>query len=430
MLLPRSRQVRFGGGWVIGERTLNSALQAREYVSSADVGLLLASCRAGVDDDPGVRIDASLLDGVDEQRFLDLIDRHQLAGVVYRALSHLREQASCADLIDKLARRAKQNTRRALLQTAELQAIQAGLKSHGIECLFYKGPVLAAQAYGGLALRHAGDLDLLIDRDRVDVAVGVIEALGYQRTSPGFELNSAQRRVYFSHFPDYEFLHPEHGLRVELHWRLFANPRLVPSAECELAAPVESASVAGHPAGSMGWQESLLYLSAHGAKHAWFRLFWLVDIHVLLQARAIDEQIGLSERARELGVERMWLQAAMLVRRLFGTPLHPRVIDEARSERGVAQLVGVALDAIRIGEPHCVVSGATDTGTVLTKFRYFITLRADARYRWSVLIAGQVSLTDWQEIQLPERLFFLYRLLRLPLWLRRRLRSSRRGGAR
>ncbi len=46
----------------------------------------------------------------------------------------------------------------------ELQRILDIFKSHGITAIPYKGPVLAIQAYGNLAFREFGDLDIFIQK--------------------------------------------------------------------------------------------------------------------------------------------------------------------------------------------------------------------------------------------------------------------------
>lgn len=74
-------------------------------------------------------------------------------------------------------------------------------------------------------------------------------------------------------------MHGASGIIVELHWRLTNNPRLLPPE----AARSRQKIVLGDFAGvTLGPDDLLLYLSVRGAKHHWFRLKWLADVHALL----------------------------------------------------------------------------------------------------------------------------------------------------
>src|SRR6185503_4628095 len=56
------------------------------------------------------------------------------------------------------------------------------LRDHGVRVAIFKGAVLAQLAYGEVALRQAGDIDILIDRQHFTEAQSVLESLGYEMT--------------------------------------------------------------------------------------------------------------------------------------------------------------------------------------------------------------------------------------------------------
>src|SRR5205085_1153465 len=64
-------------------------------------------------------------------------------------------------------------------------------KAH-IQAIPFKGPTLAATAYGDLSLRQAGDLDLLVHRSDIVRAADLLEALGHRPFFPTSTPREAQ----------------------------------------------------------------------------------------------------------------------------------------------------------------------------------------------------------------------------------------------
>ena len=71
-----------------------------------------------------------------------------------------------ADAREELEGRAQANRLRDLELTGELARLLDRFRRDGIAAVPYKGPVLAAQAYGDVALREFVDLDILVHPDR------------------------------------------------------------------------------------------------------------------------------------------------------------------------------------------------------------------------------------------------------------------------
>jgi hypothetical protein len=96
----------------------------------------------------------------------------------------------------------------AVVQYAALER----LTKAGIRAAPLKGPDLALRVYGDLGLRRCADLDIVVDPERLDDAVGVLQTLGYDSGPPAGSpwLTELHRRL-------------THRLAVmpmvEIHWR-------------------------------------------------------------------------------------------------------------------------------------------------------------------------------------------------------------------
>src|SRR4029077_9771584 len=68
------------------------------------------------------------------------------------------------------------NSCRNLALTAELFRALEALNGHGVRATPYKGPVLAAQAYGDAALRQFSDLDIIVPQRQIVAGHGALLA--------------------------------------------------------------------------------------------------------------------------------------------------------------------------------------------------------------------------------------------------------------
>jgi hypothetical protein len=78
-----------------------------------------------------------------------------------------------------------------------------------------------------------------------------------------------------------ELIHTEHQTRLELHWRLSANPAFFNPVVTE--AQTEIVMLADKQLRVLNKELECVYLCAHGSLHQWNNLFWLVDINQLLR---------------------------------------------------------------------------------------------------------------------------------------------------
>src|SRR6202042_525320 len=79
----------------------------------------------------------------------------------------------------RLEKTSRKNMARAIYLSHELTRILEIFESRGIQAIPYKGPVLAAQAYGDIALRQFHDLDIVLRQRDLPAAHEVMMGLGY-----------------------------------------------------------------------------------------------------------------------------------------------------------------------------------------------------------------------------------------------------------
>ena len=109
------------------------------------------------------------------------------------------------------------NTRRNLRLTGELLAILDLFRGQGIAAIPFKGPALAAAAYGNLALRQFVDLDLLVHPQDVRRAKALLATRGY---GAALRLTEDQEAALLRDRYEHLLRREDDGTVVEIQWRI------------------------------------------------------------------------------------------------------------------------------------------------------------------------------------------------------------------
>jgi hypothetical protein len=274
----------------------------------------------------------------------------------------------------------KRNAHRNFFLAAELLRILAALCAHGVRATPHKGPVLALQAYGDLALRQIADLDIVVPQREIVEAHRVLVSLVFRSENPELLLllQPADR------IPgQYAYRSENFGVYVELHTE--ATLRYMPCGlDLEaLLARRDNLSIAGHTVRVFSAEDTLILLAVHGAKHLWNRLGWIYDIANLAQTPdGIDWELS-GNLANRMRSRRMWLLGLSLAREVLDAPLPEPVGAWIRQDKGVvwlrervqAQLLGESLAApslwqrllFRINSCETIAEGLRQCARVTTR---------------------------------------------------------------
>lgn len=348
---------------------------------------------------------------LDAPAFLTSMERHRLAPFLQARLPEAALAALPGKVRHRLAASARLNARRALARVGDLTRLLQLLASNGIPATSVKGPVLARTLYGEFGGRHSGDIDLLIEQAHAERADQLLRAAGFRRTQPDFELTPLQRRKYAGVRHEFEYFSADGSLRLEIMWRLANHERFHRST---LGEPPDQVTLAGRPVAVLPAETAALHLLLHGADHGWFRLFWLLDIALLMQRDSLDWG-RLLERARATRLERVFWQALLLARELLGVPLPaglPAPPDEPVLRRLIADAyrhMELTTDQIKTGSAHWWMTF------------YHWRLQPSWHIRLRALRPRVVNPADWKTLPLPDRWFALYYVLWPLLWLKRQL---------
>jgi hypothetical protein len=319
----------------------------------------------------------------------------------------------------EIAAQAAVSARQNVASVAESLKLQRMFEHADLPVAFVKGVSLAMLAYGNLGIRHSRDLDVLVAPHSIMAATTILERAGYQLYEPPATFDEAKLRTWLLRCKELRYVHKENGCQVELHARLFDNPRLMDmTAAMSSLRMVQFAKAGGLL--TFGTEDLFSYLCAHGAVHYWFRLKWLADIGAILAQQPGDaERLYLAADSR--GVGRCAAQAILLCRRILRMVLPDGLIAKLSRDVQVRWLERIAINAITADlEPT-----EQPLGTTRNNLSLFL-LRRERLYWLAELENHLISPVDILTLPLPQHLRGLYPVLRLPLWLWRHRRIHSR----
>ncbi|HPD13660.1 MAG TPA: nucleotidyltransferase family protein [Planctomycetota bacterium] len=291
---------------------------------SREAELLLCCARTRLE--PGVagRLTALVAEGIHWPRLVALAHSNGVALLLHRSLAAACIHAVPEAILGELAAHCRANMLRSLLMTAELLRLLELFAAHAIRAVPFKGPVLAAVAYGDVGLREFYDLDLLVRRRDLKPARRLLVEQGFH----AYRWNLEQ---------------PGTGLTVELH--RWDPPPLDPSGEGTgrlEPGPPAMVRLLDAAVPSLGPEETLLALCLHGSKHCWDRLLWVCDVAQFVSAQPRVHWPAVVAAAARTGSRRRLLWGLLLARDLLGLAVPEPVLAPAAHDPQLHALVAEA----------------------------------------------------------------------------------------
>jgi hypothetical protein len=335
-----------------------------------------------------------LLAEAEENSITPLLDRH---------LSVVAPGVAPAAVQEQLKKTCRANTVRCLYLTAELINILRLFQSQNIPVIPYKGPVLAAQAYGDIALREFEDLDIILRQRDIPKAHDIIVSLGYK---PKFDWILSPGAVASLVPGEYNYRDEARRAMVELHTEITlrhfpTKPDL--DGFVRNLAPVK---LSDRDVLTFTAEDLLPMLCIHGSKDFWERLSWIADVNELVQSHPTLDWDRVLHFAQPLQATRMLNLGLALAARVLGTLLPAEISARVQADR-LAREVASEVHERLMSRPFRTLDAAG-------RFQFRRRMLADklSGWRYAMRLAVVPSEDDWQMVRLPGALAPLYIALR------------------
>jgi hypothetical protein len=379
-------------------------MKAKTHSSPCAEKQLLACCaRTRLTPDDAQRIREIASQALDWEYLLAEAEANSITPLVERHLIAVAAGALPVAVHEQLKRTSRANTLRCLYLTADLLQILERFSERGIPALPYKGPVLAVQAYGDVALREFEDLDIILRQRDVPKAHEIILSLGYKAKfdwilSPGASASLVPG--------EYNYRDEPRRAMVELHTEItLRHFPIKPDLDYFIArrAPVR---ISDHEVLTFTAEDLLPMLCIHGSKDFWERFSWVADVSELIQSYPQlnwDEVMRVTE---SLGALRMLFTGLALANGMLRTPLPSEILERVQHDRTACEIAGEMA--------RMLMSRPAQTLDTAGRLRYRRQMLAGfvAGWRYVMRLAVVPAEEDWAMMRLPRSLAPLYIALR------------------
>jgi hypothetical protein len=395
-------------------------MKAKTQASPCVEKQLLACCaRTRLAPDDAQRIREITARPLDWEYLLAEAEANSITPLVERHLTANAAGAIPAAAREQLKNTCRANTVRCLYLTADLLQILKLFREHEIPALPYKGPVLAAQAYGDVALREFDDLDIILRQRDIPRAHEVILSLGYK---PKFDWILSPELTSSLVPGEYNYRdEPRHAM-VELHTEITLRHFPVkPDLDYFIArrAPVR---LSDHEVLTFTAEDLLPMLCIHGSKDFWERFSWVADVAELIQSHPNLDWNEIIRVTKSLCAERMVHTGLALAQGLLRAPLPSEILQRVQADRTACEIA----DEMQ----QMLLSRPAQTLDTAGRLRYRRRMLAGFFAGWGYVVRLAVvpAEEDWAMMRLPRALAPLYIALR-PFRLLRKYGAANREEA-
>jgi hypothetical protein len=218
-----------------------------------------------------------------ETDFLIFLRRHHICELAFHTLKENSFFSNSFQL--QLGLQVKANQLKAIKGQSIQVKLQEYFDEHHIYAIFLKGILLSKQYYGDIGLRNVVDIDVWVEENKFSRVKDFLRSLGYVGVFDKYNFNSKQLKFIRQSTHDEIFFDEvdRSAPVIELHWKLrnaLGNFQFDTKVDKGLLTSIE---VNGRSFLVFNHIDQFIFLSVHGAEHAWFKIKWLVDLLHLIK---------------------------------------------------------------------------------------------------------------------------------------------------
>jgi hypothetical protein len=385
---------------------MNSAGDKERQLQAAlpiELELLLACARPQLTEETAARVTRLAEEVCDWDKLIRLSLRHKVMPLLFRRLNTLCPQAAPPHVLERLRELFYQNAARNHFLLDELRHLAVSFAAEEIPLIAYKGPLLAQEAYGDVALRQFNDLDVMVHPKDMQRVSHILRQRGY---APQWNLTRAQETAYLRGDCERLFALKDGQVFLDVHWAVVRNYFALKLDYESFWRRAKFVSLAETPISSFAPEDLLIILSVHASKDLWTRLIWICDIAAIISDGAEPDWQRVLNEAESSGAQRMLLLGLKLAQDMLSVTLPAEVSRKILADTMIETLAR----EVRLRLFQTDARPANSLTESLFHLKAHERLSDRARYLSRYLTTTNPA--DWNFVSLPDSLFFLYYLVR------------------
>ncbi len=346
------------------------------------------------------RICALLQNKLDWPVVLQIAEYNKVLPLLYQSLKTSGQEYVPAEVMSAIEQIYQANGRRSLRLALKLLHLQDLFTSQGIDCIPFKGPAFAIQAYGDLFLRYFTDLDILVHKYDIPQIYPLLANSGY---SPEIPVGIIGPKRLARVNKDFHFTYQEDIL--ELHGEVVEGASAHPIEPESFWRGRQSIQLLGREISALSPENNLLMVCMQATMDGWDQLKWIADMAYLCQASTSLDWLALLEQVECLGFYRTMCLSLQLAEEPGGAAFPPEVRARFLADPSARQLAELVRRQL---------APQGETKRIFGNIGFFLRSREQFTHR-VFYILNQAFIpkpVDWTSVPLPDALSPLYYLIR------------------
>ena len=371
--------------------------------------------------DISLRQEPRVPEQMDWEYFDQLVSQHRIHPLLIRGLRPFGGE--CPQELAKYRPQQNRYMKQSMDRIQALAAINAAFSDAGISMVSMKGPLLAMELYGDPSLRTSRDLDLMVGEADLSRAGEILTDMGYEPEVHSYTATPLRQKFYRLVDHEKHLVYNKGKVCVELHWQSDFQRK---QSFQELWERREERQLMGRPIALMGPEDRYPALIIHAAEHGFMRLRWLLDLYELQKKPDFswERVYGLME-AQGLGC--VLLETMLVMYRLDLPGLSDVACAQFTLTKNADGIRLEAKDADRAAQLCDAVFPLLlrSVNPTEPEWKAYDALMPSAVYgksalQWLLTFLGP-SEFEYELVDLPDWLFWLYFIIRPFNWVRRKL---------
>jgi hypothetical protein len=259
------------------------------------------------------------------QELISLAHQHKLTNTLLTSIKELNLTPETQKKFEKFKTHALLEKTSRTFMVKEALKISQTLTNADLPALIIKGPILSLQLYGSPTVREYTDIDIVVDTQNFLKVNQTMNTLGYY-ADPESQIaqfsNSEDAHHYIQKPHHIIYKNPSHPYRIEIHNKLFVGSSFSEEYNLQhIVSRTETLHYKGSAYTAINKTDHLLFMIAHGTKHGWSQLHWVLDAAALLASQDSTLHTAIQKGCKQLHMEKHLVLMIHVVTALLPIPI-------------------------------------------------------------------------------------------------------------
>lgn len=343
-------------------------------------------------------------DDLNLSRLIDSGLRHGLLFLVYKTLKKHFQNETPPGFLETMGNKFLKNTARNLSLSASLIKLLNLFQQNNIEVIPFKGPVQAQLLYGDIGMRPFSDLDLLVKKADALAARSLLCENGFSQRAV---IPENQTAYFLKKENFFQFADPDGKIDIDLHWELsgrYTNHSIYYPADNQ---SLREMTFLDQQILTLCPEDMLLHLCIHGSSHCWEKLEMIFSVARIVKDNTEIDWERIYRKSKNIGCRKMVFFGLLIAGHYFRIDL-PEIFHPELKKNTFKKLLVYVTRKIDMSTR----SFSEQLNWRFSPFHFRIRDNFPDALIYFFRLLFQPTIKEWELFSLPDRLLFLYYIIR------------------